>query len=216
MQEPATTLTDLALALQCLVFAYILAKREGTASKRRDWTLFFAAVALAALLGGVVHGIGFESDSRIGGLLWRAVLVLIGLSALAGWRIGASLTLSGPAERVVRAMAAVLFGAYCLVVLFVYPKFSIAVANYLPAMVFTLVCLILAARSRGSRPLAVAAAGLMISLFAAALQQREIGIHPVYFDHNALYHVIQMVAFALLFVGSLEETRSQATAPSSG
>ncbi len=203
MHEPATTLTDFALALECLVFAVVLARR-GLSPSRRDWVLFFSAVALAAFLGGLSHGIGFESGSPVGGAVWRAVLVAVGLSALAGWRVGAGLVLSAGPAQAVRLGAALVFVAYCFAVVFVYPKFTLAVLHYLPAMVFTLVCLVIAARSRRSRPLAIAAAGLVISLGAAVLQQRGVGIHPVHFDHNALYHVIQMVALALLFVGARE------------
>jgi len=29
----------------------------------------------------------------------------------------------------------------------------------------------------------------------------EIPIHPVWFDHNALYHVVQAAAFVLLYQG---------------
>ena len=37
--------------------------------------------------------------------------------------------------------------------------------------------------------------------FAAALVQRlKVAVHPEYFDHNALYHLIQGVAVLLIFV----------------
>jgi len=34
---------------------------------------------------------------------------------------------------------------------------------------------------------------------ASALQQLHVGLHPRYFNHNALYHLIQGIALALLF-----------------
>jgi hypothetical protein len=33
----------------------------------------------------------------------------------------------------------------------------------------------------------------------AAVQQLRIGLHPAYFNHNALYHLVQAVALALVF-----------------
>jgi hypothetical protein len=33
------------------------------------------------------------------------------------------------------------------------------------------------------------------------LQQAGVSIHPVYFDHNAVYHVVQAVAVVLLYLG---------------
>ncbi len=206
MHEPATTLTDFALALECLAFAVVLARLGGASEGRRDWVLFYGAASMAALLGGVDHGLGLDSSSLAGGIVWRVVLLAVGLSALAGWRIGSNLALPGSAAGAVRLLALVLFAAYAVVVTVVDPSFRWAVIHYLPAMVFTLACLVVAARSRSSRRLAIGAVGLVIGLAAAALQQQRIGIHPVHFDHNALYHIIQMAALALLFVAALEDS----------
>ena len=41
----------------------------------------------------------------------------------------------------------------------------------------------------------------LLSVLAALLQQARIAIHPVYFDHNALYHVVQAAALVLLYFG---------------
>ncbi len=34
----------------------------------------------------------------------------------------------------------------------------------------------------------------------AAIQRLEIGIHPTYFNHNALYHLLQAVGLVLLLI----------------
>jgi hypothetical protein len=52
------------------------------------------------------------------------------------------------------------------------------------------------------RGLFLAAGGLALSLAAALLQQLRVGIHPVYFNHNVLYHVLQALVLYLLFLGS--------------
>ena len=43
--------------------------------------------------------------------------------------------------------------------------------------------------------------GLIISVGAALLQQGKVSIHPLYFDHNAVYHVVQTVAIVFLYFG---------------
>src|SRR6266700_3934420 len=61
--------------------------------------------------------------------------------------------------------------------------------------------------SRASRPgnasWMLISGGLALSMLAALLQQARIAIHPVYFDHNALYHVVQALALVLLYFGFL-------------
>jgi len=44
--------------------------------------------------------------------------------------------------------------------------------------------------------------GLVLSLVASAIQQSGIALHPVYFNHNALYHVIQVVALFMIFLAA--------------
>ncbi|MGH7254227.1 MAG: DUF6962 family protein, partial [Nitrospirales bacterium] len=37
---------------------------------------------------------------------------------------------------------------------------------------------------------------------AAAVQVGQVALHPLYFDLNALYHLIQAVAFFLIYWGA--------------
>jgi hypothetical protein len=52
-----------------------------------------------------------------------------------------------------------------------------------------------------SRGWALVALGLTVSAAAALLQQTRVALHPVYFDHNAVYHVVQGAAVVLLYLG---------------
>ncbi len=53
--EPATMLTDYALALMCAVFAFRLHRGSGARSQGL-WVAAFSVTALAALAGGTAHG----------------------------------------------------------------------------------------------------------------------------------------------------------------
>ncbi len=46
-------------------------------------------------------------------------------------------------------------------------------------------------------------------LLAAAAQQAKIGINPRFFDHNALYHLLQAVALFMVFLAARESTQPQ-------
>ena len=47
----------------------------------------------------------------------------------------------------------------------------------------------------------MAAGGLSLTLVAAVLQQLQVALHPDYFNHNAVFHVVQAVAMLLFFLG---------------
>lgn len=203
MKEPDVTLTDYALALECAVFCVLLIRGgPWTQSLRRWWTFFFASAGTAALIGGTVHG--FLPGNAA---LWTATLLTLGAASLAAWMIGAQL-LNLPG---VRRAAVVLLVIYAGVVLFVRQEFLVAIAMYLPATVFLLVAMVQVHRATREREVAIGIWGLALTFVAAAVQQLKVGVHPVYFNHNALYHLIQFVALWLLFIAA----RRLSTAPAS-
>lgn len=203
MTEPDVTLTDYALALECALFTWLLARRGGIRQPlQRWWALFFGAVGLAALTGGTVHGFFLDPQTTGHAILWPATLLAIGLASLAAWVIGAELILPAVAVRGVAAAAGLGFAGYAAVVLLADRRFFVAVAAYLPAALFLVVALAVVYRRRCQRAALTGLAGLGLTFAAAAVQQGGVALHPVYFNHNALYHLIQAVGLFLLFRSS--------------
>ena len=193
MTEPDVALTDYALALECTVFAYLL--------QRKEHALFFGSAAIASLAGGTVHGFFLDDRTLGNAVLWRITLIAIGVTAASAWAIGARVLFPGPTARRISIAAAAAFAAYCVVTVFITQEFRAAVVFYLPAVVFLLVALSVAYARARERAILPAVAGLGLMFIAAAVQQARIALHPRYFNHNALYHLIQALALWLLFLG---------------
>jgi hypothetical protein len=200
MTEPDVTLTDYGLFVECAAFAWLIARRRSGLETLRRWTfLFFAFTALAALFGGTVHGFFTAESGGMGRALWKLSMLSIGATALAGWAIGAHLLFAPhAADRLVR-VAAILTAAYAAVILFVSDAFWIAVVGYLPAAAFLFVGF-LRSTGRGLSWATLGVWGLGLSFAAAGIQQLRIAIHPAFFNHNALYHLVQAIALALMFL----------------
>ena len=198
--EPDVTLTDYGLAVECLVFAWLIARRQATRVALRAWCLvFFSALAAASLAGGTVHG--FFADSSTAGhrALWKGTLVAMGAAALAASFVGLQTRLSPRTVRMLAPVPWTGFVAYCAIVFWVRDDYVVAVAAYLPAALLWMAVLVLAYRdTRKPQPL-VGVVGLLLTFAAAGVQQGGIALHPEYFDHNALYHAIQAVALFLLY-----------------
>ncbi len=203
MAEPDVTLTDYGLTILCAVLAHLIFHRGRPGNEFRTWfVLFFAAVGASTLFGGTVHGF-FPDETSLGNrILWPTTLGLIGVAGFSAWAVGARLMFSARVATWITHAAALKLIAYVVVVVFTTRDFLVAVADYVPATLFLLVGLIVAYRREPTRPLLVAAAGLVLTLAAAGLQQAGIGLHPSYFDHNALYHVIQAIALVLIYRGA--------------
>lgn len=203
MTEPDVTLTDYGLAILCAVLAHFIFHRADRDSPYRLWlTGFFLAVGAASLLGGTVHGFFPEQDSFGHFILWRTTLISIGFAAYCAWIVGARLALDERIRRFVLALAALQLLAYATVVMVVSQDFRLAVGDYLPATLFLLAAFLVAYRRERARALGLGALGLVLTFVAAAIQQLQLPLHPTYFDHNALYHLVQAIALLLFFVGA--------------
>jgi hypothetical protein len=201
MTEPDVTLTDYVLSAECAAFAWLIARRPTDLTRLRRWTvIFFVFTALAALFGGTVHGFYAAESGSIGRVLWKISMLAIGGTALAAWSIGAHVLVGHDRLHFIVSAAATLTAVYAAVIVFVSDEFWVAVAGYLPAAAFLLAAFLRVAVRGPASWARLGAYGLALSFAAAAIQQFRIALHPVYFNHNALYHLVQAVALALLFM----------------
>jgi len=205
MTEVDVAVTDYLLAVESALFAFLLSRQASnrTLGRRSGWrdpfALFFAATGVGSLVGGTVHGFFAAGDATPGVVLWRASLLAVGVAALCGWIIGARMLFGERAARAARLVASLEFLAYAAVIVGVNDSFWVAVANYLPTTAFLIVAFVVAYRSTGDRAAAVGVAGFASTVAAAAIQQFRVAVHPRYFNHNALYHVVQAAALFMIF-----------------
>jgi len=210
MTEPDVTLTDYALAIECALFAALATRWPAPDPRlRRSWAILFGSICVGSILGGSVHGFFAAQNTPGYALLWAGTLLCLGITSTAMWMIGSYVLLDEHPGNVVRRAAIVVLIVYSTVVLFVSQRFVVAIAAYLPATIFLLVAFVIAYRRSTERRRALLSGiiALALTFVAAAIQQLRIAIHPVYFNHNALYHVIQGLALWLLFLGAREVTK---------
>jgi hypothetical protein len=200
--EPDVALTDFALTIACAVFAAWLHRTGEPGELRRFFVVFFAAVGAASLLGGIAHGFFADKETLLFRVVWTATLAALGGAAFASWAAGARLWMSQTAAERMTLMAAVLLAAYIVVIVFVSRTFVVAIIHYLPATIFLLVSFVVAYRRRPEAFLMFGILGMLLTFVAAGIQQGGIDLHPVYFNHNALYHLVQGIALALIFLAA--------------
>lgn len=200
MTEPAVTLTDYGLTLLCAVLVW--RARSHVRADLRPWAMgLFAGSGAAALFGGTVHGFFGDAASLGYRVLWPATILTVGATGLAAWGLGARVDGRPTGTRWITRLAGLAYVAYAAVVLAGWQAFAVAVAFYLPAVIYLTVRFARAYRRRRTASRRRALIGFGLTFAAAAIQQLQIPIHPVWFDHNALYHVVQAAAFVLLYQG---------------
>lgn len=210
--EPMTTLTDYILAGIAILFGTRLiglpTHRQHTS--RRLWGFAFGFIAIGALLGGTSHGfVVYLSDENMA-LIWQGTLYSIGFSmffVLAG-TVTASLY-SHTWRKAFYLCGILIFALYSTKVLH-SGEYVFALLNNI--FTFLLICglQIWAMTKYGVNSATWILSGVGISVIGAVVQRSGYDFH-LHFNHNDLYHVLQMVGLwffyrgATLFVDAIEQ-----------
>jgi hypothetical protein len=217
MHEPDVVITDLVLAVECGLLAALLWQRPPGLLRLRFVALFIALGA-AALLGAISHGFfphqfapWYDADTLVEELIWRGTMVSIGVAALAAWAAAVRvLGVQHTAQNVLVTVGVSMFLTYVLWIIFVSDEFRYAILYYTPAAVFLGIALTLEWRRDRDPNIALGILGMALTFVAAGIQQAEISLHPLYFDYNALYHVVQGVGLFLIYRAAARLTGARA------
>jgi hypothetical protein len=200
--EPDVTFTDYGLAVECAVLA---ALARGAVRNRRlqPWCiLFFLSLGLAALAGGTVHGFFPDEQSPGFRILWPLALLAVGATAVSAWAIGAHVLFHETGATRIIAAAWMVFSIYAMVVLAGVQTFAVAIAHYAPSALFLLAAFAVRYAKTRIPQAGIGAAAVGVMLAAAVVQRAGVALHPAYFDHNALYHLLQAVALILFYLAT--------------
>ncbi len=187
--EPMTMATDYALAAVTGCLCFFLFKQARQQS-RTFWGLAFAALAVAAALGGTHHG--FVIDA-----LWTLTVLAVGIASFAMLAGSAIATTSGRLRQGLIALALAKLLVYSAWMLG-HDEFIYVVADTGAALLAIAVLHLFFFKNQESKWML---AGVAVSLAAAAAQASGFDLHPS-FNHNDLYHVVQIVALALFYSGA--------------
>lgn len=202
MREPAVTLTDYALALECGVLAVLLMLTPTSRRRERIAGIgLFLFFAISAAIGGSIHGFCADKQSPGCSFFWKLTLASVGWASFSTWTLGASLVAADHKARWLGPAGVPQILVYLACVFFVTREFWLAFTIYLPATLLLLAGFLRSFGRGGGRWLLVGALGPVTSLVSCFLQFMKIGIDPVLFDHNALAHVVQAVAMGLTYRG---------------
>jgi hypothetical protein len=202
IHDPDVVFTDLALAMLGAYLAGRLWSQEGESRLRKAGALLMGALASAALWGAIFHAFFPEGTATLSGsLAWSPVVLSIVGAAAVMLDLSLRILLPRMAVGVHRVIVTVYAAGFAVVALLLDHSFTSIVYFYLPALLL----LLLAAGERAIRSRSAGwsliATGLLTSAGAAILQQMKLAVHPVYFDHNAVYHVVQSIAVLFLYFG---------------
>jgi hypothetical protein len=199
--ELTTSATDAVLAIECAVVLAIL-WRTPTGDRWRIglWCWAFGLLAVASSLGAVAHG--FEMPQTLRAALWKPLYLSLGL-VLGLFLVGACFDWQGPAfARRLVPWSIGLGGVFFGVTQLLDGAFIVFVVYEAAAMTSAFAIYIFLAATQRLRGAGVVAAAIFLNLAAAATQASSVSFKiAVPFDHNGVFHLVQMVAIATLGLG---------------
>ncbi|MGH8669965.1 MAG: DUF6962 family protein [Burkholderiales bacterium] len=184
ISEPMTLLTDYALGAVSAWLGFRLLKIS------RYWALAFLALALAAFLGGTWHGL-VHSDP-----LWKATMLSVGVASF-GMVVGSALLTT-------RGFAAGALATFAALKLLLYSAWTLLHDDFIWVIIDTGGALAIVGALHLWRFNRWMLAGVGVSVAAALVQASGFALHR-HFNHNDLYHVIQVAAMFLYYRGLSEK-----------
>src|SRR5262249_23800015 len=160
--------------------------------------------ASAAFLGGAYHGLGAVLSESTLALLWRATLLSIGFSNFFLVIAVLNVTLAKERRSVWMAIATVQLFVYLLWIVW-DQDFRVAISDYGAGMAMVLWLCAIGARCGRHVFARWMGAGVVASMAASAVQVGRVA-PSVNFNHNDLYHVIQIGAVVLFHQAFVQTT----------
>ena len=199
--EPTTVVTNIAIAVAAFFFTMRLGYTASAEGMKAAGALAgaFMGTAIASVLGAVAHGIDPLVDRPLRARMWRASLhamTLIGVGTIMSVAFFAA---RGPARIAILVFAGLKF-LWSNVAIARRPEFRVAAADYGGALAVLLAGAVYS-WIRWSEPGASwLVGGVLLSLVAGIVQARRLGLHR-HFNHNDLFHLIQLLALYLFYRG---------------
>jgi hypothetical protein len=194
-------LTDYALAGVTGWLAWRLFRARDGQAVRSYWALALAALALAAALGGSYHGFATALAESVQHLLWKVTVLAIGIASFGMCAGSAIAVTAGNLRKLLLALAAAIFALYSGWML-AHDSFIYVIADTGIAMIMVAALHGWSAMRGRDRPSLWMLGAVGLSVLAAGVQASGLALHRD-FNHNDLYHVVQIAAMILFYIGAV-------------
>ena len=210
--EQTTAATDVLMAL--LAFFVTLkvykAGKDVDSKKTMIWVWAFGLLTFAAAIGSIAHGLQMSKLTNF--VLWQPLNLSLGI-AIGLFVAGVvydyrNFSLPNVLIPVLLVCAVIFF----TVTVILPNAFIVFIVYEAIAMLFSFVVYTILAKRKKIQGAGLMAAGILVTIVAAAIQAVEtIKITCIWeFDHNGIFHIVQMIGLIILLKGLQTEFRSRA------
>ncbi|MHA2028908.1 MAG: DUF6962 family protein [Candidatus Kariarchaeaceae archaeon] len=199
--EPMTMITDYLIAIELLIFIWLLRSSLSNTSVF-FFELLFLATAIGAIAGGTAHGFAEYLGETGRNKTWLITVQGIGFGTTF-FELGLITEyFSGTTKSVGIAAVIIQLVAFEYWILTKDEiKFSDVILNYGGTMLISLIYLIFSYYNDEKTSMLYLIISIVIGFLAAIIQQSGFAIHK-HFNHNDIYHVIQMFGLYYFYLAA--------------
>lgn len=201
ISEPMTLVTDYIIAVMGVFYWKKLVdfKNFQTNLAKNLWAISFLFLGFAAFLGGTHHGFSIYLNPIIDKTVWKITAYSIGVVSFL-FVLGTAKAIFDPeTARFWGWVAGVKMVAY-FAWMISHSDFLYLIIDYLPSMIAVLFFSVISIVKEKNISASWLASGVIVSLIGAGIQVKKFAPHE-FFNHNDLYHVVQMGALYLFYRG---------------
>lgn len=193
--------TDYVLTVVASVLAGRLYLRRGRERSRTSWSAAFGLLALSAFLGGSWHGFHTWLPEGAAAALWKATVLCLGVMNFAMGAAAIYAATAGTARGAWLAITAAKLAAYSFWMLG-HDEFLFVVVDAFATVLLLVVLHAVLLRRRHASASRWILAGAAVSVAGGLVQAGGFALHR-HFNHNDLFHVIQVAGVLLFYRGAV-------------
>lgn len=203
LYEPTTAITDYIIFILGIIFGGLTISIQNS-QFHQLWGASFISIGIGAFFGGTSHGFGPKMKGIYRKVLWRITIIFIGISGIFMAMSSSLFFITENGKYALFITAGVLLILYLLKIR-KQDSFRSAVTFYMPLLGVTLVGFSMAFYFQNITGALFITIGLIVCITGSLTQLLKISLHEK-FNHNDLFHVIQMLGMYLMYRGGMEIT----------
>jgi hypothetical protein len=209
--EQTTAATDVVLSILAFIVALKVYKagNDVDSRKTRIWVWAFGLLTFASATGAIAHGLQMSKLTNF--VLWQPLNLALGV-AIGLFVAGVVYDFRNFSLPKMLVPILLVFAIIFFTITVILPNtFIIFIIYEAIAMLFAFVVYTILSLRRTIKGAGFMAVGILVTIIAAAIQAIEtIKVSLIWtFDHNGIFHIVQMIALIILLKGLQIEFRSR-------
>lgn len=205
--EPMTMITDYLIALELMIFIVLLNPSFSNLFSnlpKLAFTFLFLSTAIGAIAGGTSHGFTEYLGADRHKLTWLVTVQSIALGTTF-FELAIIAEYFSSTSRIILAILVV--AQLVIYEIWILSKeeikFFYVIVNYGGTMIIGLIYLVFRYFQENEQSAQLLIVGIVIAFIAAGIQQSGFKLHQ-HFNHNDIYHIVQMIALYFFYLAAKE------------